>query len=361
MKLKNNFIALLFLYVFIASGQAKEVVKIGVIYPLSGANAEKGEANLEAVKMALSEVPKDSKFEYQLFFEDDQTNPRLTSVAAQKLINVNKIDAVLTIFSGAGNVVNSIAEKNKIIHLATATDPAVGKGDYNFVYNYMSADFGKKWAEIFAQKGFKKISIITLNQQGALTISKAFIKMAPQYGIEVVDQQVFNPGEKDFRSFIGKAQASKPEAYFLCSLAPELDILWKQFRQLEVKGFYTGFLDLAQHPKTMENTWFVNMQKPRGDFQNRYEEKTKKRVTVGVPNAYDQINLLVQAYEASPDHKKPSAHWVAQQINKTGDQFKGVAGDFKFDKELGYFRLEPGVNIIKDGLVETYAVEKVID
>jgi hypothetical protein len=77
----------------------------------------------------------------------------------------------------------------------------------------------------------------------------------------------------------------------------------------------------------------------------------------GVPSTFDEIIILVQAYEAAPDNRKPSTKWVIDQINKTAEKFTGVAGDFIYDKELGFFRLEPGVNVIKNGLVEPYVSE----
>jgi ABC-type branched-subunit amino acid transport system substrate-binding protein len=353
----------LFLAIFLsgalmASSFAKEVVKIGVVFPLTGASAAIGEANLEAVKMALSEIPKDSKFEYQLFFEDNQGEPRLSSMAAQKLININKVDVLISIFAGPGNVISPIAEKAKVLHFAITADPVIAKGEYNFIYYYLGEDWGRKWAEGFSQHGYKRISILTLNQQGCLVITKAFEKIAPQYNLEIVDHQIVSPGEKDFRSFIGKAQSKKPDAYLIFSIAPEMDILWNQFRKMGIKEFYTGYLDAAQDTKPMENIWFVNMHTPKGDFQKRFEGNTNHKMMLGVPAAYDDISILVRAYESFSEPGKPSTKWTAHQINQTAESFSGISSDFKYDKDNGIFRLEPGINVIKNGLVENYETKK---
>jgi branched-chain amino acid transport system substrate-binding protein len=356
--MKKIIFTLSFFLILTVSVFAKETVRIGVLFPLSGANADKGEANLAAVKMAIEEIPKDSKFDYQLYVEDDQGNPKVTATAVQKLINVNKVDALISYYAGPGNVVAPIAQKNKIIHFGITTDENVAKGEYNFIYFYIAEDFGHKWAQAFAEQGYKRISTITLNQLGCLGVLRGFEKYASTYGIEIISNQILNPGEKDYRSFISKAGEGNPDAYLIYSVAPEMDVLWNQFKQMNIKTFYTGILDLAENTSNMENTWFVSMRKPEGNFQKSFEAKMRKRMLYGVTSSYDETKLIIYNFESVPDNKKPSNQWIVDRINSKGHEFRGIAGNFKFDKELGYFRLEPGMNVFKKGLVENYEIKK---
>ena len=109
------------------------VIKIGVIAPLSGNLAFLGEGYKNAFLLA-KEGLKNTRYNYELIFEDDQMEPAKTATALQKLISIDQVNAVVSFTSGPANVISPIAEQNKIIHFGIATDPNAAIGEYNFMH-----------------------------------------------------------------------------------------------------------------------------------------------------------------------------------------------------------------------------------
>ena len=76
----------------------KPVVKIGATLPLSGGFAETGVLSQQAMQMALDKwKAKDTKYDYQLFVEDDVSEPKKAVLNAQNFINTKKVQAIMLI------------------------------------------------------------------------------------------------------------------------------------------------------------------------------------------------------------------------------------------------------------------------
>ena len=104
-----------------------EQIKIGVVVPMTGNLAFLGEGIRDAMLLAKQDLGS-TQYAYELIFEDDQLDPKMTASAVNKLIGVNKVDAIVSFGSGPGNVVGNIGEQNKVVHFGIASDPNVAKG-----------------------------------------------------------------------------------------------------------------------------------------------------------------------------------------------------------------------------------------
>ena len=72
------------------SPTTKPVIKIGVTLPLTGGVASLGQANKNAIELAASQISKNTKYTYQLEFQDDQFNPGIGASNVNKMIITNK-------------------------------------------------------------------------------------------------------------------------------------------------------------------------------------------------------------------------------------------------------------------------------
>ncbi len=96
-----------------------EPIKIGMIAPMTGDLAFMGEGIRDAIVLA-NENTENTKYEYEVIVEDDQLDAKMSASAANKLISVDKVDAIITFSSVTGNVVAPIAEQNQIVQLGIA-------------------------------------------------------------------------------------------------------------------------------------------------------------------------------------------------------------------------------------------------
>ena len=71
----------------------KQIIKIGVLYPLTGDGAFLGESAKIATKMFFEDY-NNTKYKYELVWEDSQANPATAVSAVRKLINYDHVDVI---------------------------------------------------------------------------------------------------------------------------------------------------------------------------------------------------------------------------------------------------------------------------
>src|SRR4030042_3261661 len=111
--------ASLLICMWVGLGWAAEPIKIGVIYPLSGPIAYDGGSVVNGAKLATEEINKKGGplpgAPMELIIEDGQGMPAQSIAAAEKLINRDKVVALMGCYrSSASLAAQPIAEKNKI-------------------------------------------------------------------------------------------------------------------------------------------------------------------------------------------------------------------------------------------------------
>jgi len=327
---------------------SSEPIKIGVICPLTGNLAFMGEGLKDAILLAKENLS-DTRYNYEVIFEDDQLDPKKTASAANKLISIDKVDALVSISSGTGNVVAPIAKQNKVVHFGIASDVNIANGDYNFIHWTPPSEENKVFVKELQKRGITKIGLFVLNQQGAIAKMDDLRRRINKTDIEIVTDQSFNFGEKDFRSIISKAKNSGAEIYVLMAFSPELEILAKQIKEAGITTPLTSIeaFELTEQVDLFEGEWYVNAADPTGDFADKFKAKTGKNPTMGAANGYDIFNLIVTAAEKIKKATKPTSREIAGELTKIKN-FDGALGNLSVN-ENGIVVSKAVVRMIKDG------------
>ncbi len=324
----------------------REVIKIGFVLPLSGNASYLGEGMKNAAELALRDInSQNTKYKYELLFEDDQFVPAKTATALNKLISIDKVDVVSTVASAAGGVANPIAEKSKVVHISTASDPAIAKGEFNFTNWTPPKEEVKVFLAEAQKKGIKKIALFGQTISGITAVFDELKAQLPGTGITVVAEDISNFGTKDFRTAIQKAKAANPDYFVICMFSPELEVLHSQIKELGIKAPLTAIeaFELSDNPGLFEGLWYVNAADPTKEFSDSYSKAYGKNVSIGTPNAYDNVMLVVTAAEKFD--KKPTTTELA----------KGIAETKNFNGALG-----KGIMVGPDHVVVTKAVLRTI-
>ena len=109
----------------------KSVIRIGVSLPLSGDIADIGQTNMASLEMAINKwKEKDTKYTYELIFEDDAFSSKQAAINANKFISVDKAKAILSMWAVAGLPIADIANKSKVISFACAGGANTAKPEY---------------------------------------------------------------------------------------------------------------------------------------------------------------------------------------------------------------------------------------
>ncbi len=356
MKNISFFLLLVFIPAFcLASpqGQEKQVVKIGAIVPLTGSLAHAGAAFRDAMRMALDEVPHDSRFSYELIVEDDGLRASQVATVAQKLINLDHVDAIISTWSYGGIVVAPLAERAKVIHFGVAWDPMVAKGRFNFIHLAPPKTFLPVFLEIFNRLGYKKIATIGMIESGSefcLTELERLTKNSP---FSIIERDTMNYGDFDFRSIIARIEKKHPDIYFTNFGTIENDLFMKQATNMQVKTpitSITGF-DVSENLSLLEGRWYVSDSIMPESFSKRFVERYHHQRLYGVGNFYDAVNLIVDRYEHAPGKSKPEPESLLERMKDLTD-FHSVFGTLAMDEE-GIISYPVQCREVKNGKRET--------
>jgi len=329
----------------------KEAIKIGAILPLTGSMAYSGESLRDAILLAQSQLPKESKYTYEVIFEDDALDPVKASTAINKLINIDKVDAVISTGSGSGNVISSLTQQNKVIHFGVTSDLNVAKGEFNFIHWTPPESQAKKFVEEIKNRGIKKLAFIGVQHEGTKAKWEKAKEELNKIGIEVVTEEWFPFGTRDFKTIILRAKQVNPDIVMIQALSPELEIFAKQAKELDIGIPLTTIeaFEYTKQPELFEGYWYIQAAEPTDKFTTEYITKYNDIPKLGSPYAYDSFNLIVEGFERVGKNYKgePTPETIVQELLKIKD-FLGAAGTLTM-KENGIIWSDAVVKMIKNG------------
>lgn len=344
---------------------SQEPIKIGFIGPMSGQAAAYGDYVKRAFQLGVDEWNTDNNLKIEAIYEDGKCAPADAVSAANKLINVDRVNFIMTFCTGETNAVVPVTEGNKVVLLtAGTTAPNIAKGQYVF-RNIGSVGSGLPALTKLAYESNKEIALISENTDYAASSKEGFKQKYSALGGKVLFDESFDAKNLDFKTIISKLKSNNISAIFV--VVQSLDnsaSLFKQMKELDYhpRIFATegaisdkaldkykteGYLDM------IEGTIFVQ---PYFDKEN-YKAKhllslyeAKYGTTKGpIPESYlathyDAVYLIGEAVSnigTNPDSVK---EYFLNKIKS----WDGAVGKFSFD-ETGDAVVVIQVNIVKNG------------
>ena len=321
------------------------VIKIGVILPLSGDLAIIGEPAKHGAEMALANF-QNLKNKYELIFEDDQYDVNKTVTAANKLISVDKVNAIVTLGSAEGNVVKPLANKNKIIHFNTAaSDQTIADGKYIFNHWTPPQEEARTLITELVRKDIKKVAIFTTNNDGMIAISNELKNQLAETNITVVMDEKINVGNRDFRTQIMKLKTNLPDIIISQNTPPELEILAKQIKEASIKIPLTSIevFDTTSAPELFKGYWYATVSDFTDKFATDFKNKYSTGPALATGNIYDIISLIITASENT--HSSPSSENISAELLKIKD-FTGAMGNLSINSS-GAVISKAAIKIVK--------------
>jgi branched-chain amino acid transport system substrate-binding protein len=327
----------------------KQTVKIGIILPLTGPVAMLGEPSKKAAELALKDAGTNTKFDYELVFEDSQFDPTKAVTAASKLINVDKVMAIINFGSGTGNAINAIAENGKTVQVSLASDPTIVKGDYNFIHWTPPFKEGELLAKELIKKNYKKVSIVEANHPGAVAVVDAIKKSLNGSSVSIVSDDVINIGARDFKTIITKIKTANPDIIILEMFSPEIELIAQQMKELGLNKPVTSVeaIEWSSNPSLFEGSWFI-ADSVVPNFSDKFFKAYGTQALAGSSYTYDLVDFFIKTQEKQKEVIKPSE--LPTIINKIGNWKSSIFGNVPIDND-GFFITDASVKIIKDGKV----------
>lgn len=328
---------------------AKPVIKIGAMYPMSGDGAAFGAAAKNAADIFFAEFnQKPHKFGYEVIFEDNQYDLSKQARIVQKLMHTDKVDVLISVMSNFGAVVSPIAEQNKIIHFSVATDPTVANGFYNLITSSNPDGEADLLYRQLVEKGAKKVDVVIVNATGPESMLDYFKQKVDQ-GKEIEIGQTFyvNADERDFRLMLRKIQKNNPD-YIVAQLAmPTIDVFMKQYNESEINIPVTGIESFTylQNRKLAEGMWYVDAAPATDDFVKKYQAATGSATTDYAEYMDFILQMITLGYEgAETTDKEQVINYI--QNNSAG---QNTAVGIITTEANGILNGQPVVKTITDG------------
>jgi branched-chain amino acid transport system substrate-binding protein len=331
MRLFKFFIASVFVMALAAVPAMAETIKVGAILAVTGPASFLGAPEAKTLEMITEEINKKGGIKgnkVELIIKDSGANPEKAISFAKQLIEEDKVFAIIgPSTSGETMKIKSIAEEGKTILLSCAAAEVIVNPAAKYVFKTPQNDsFAAR--KIFMQMnkmGISKIGVLSSNT-GFGQAGKAQIeKIAPEYKIEILINEVYDKAETDLTAVVTKLKNADVQGVINWSIEPAQSIVAKNMRQIgmtaplfqshgfgnikyvEAAGaaaegiiFPAGRLLIADTLPKSNKQKSVLMK-----YKKDYETKFKEEASTFGGHAYDAMMILVKAIEtAGADREK---------------------------------------------------------
>ena len=307
----------------------KPVIKIGVIDALSGKYAENGQNVRQVIEFAKQNYAS-ANIDFKFIFEDYGYDTMHAATATNKLINADKVDALISWSSMAGNVVSPLAEQHKLVHFAISNDNQVAKGKYNFTHFTPSEALADKLVKQIEAKGAKKVALFAAYQPALQKHTDAVEKLLHEKGI-TTERFNFSMDNLDFSLLL----QNHFDIWYLCALPPSLDIFLKMYfqKQTDIPLVAIDSLLFAQDKQMVEGMTFVTTPDGNKDLLEKLTATNGSTNYFSVGYAYDVANLLMKAYTElyQNNHQIPTSEEVADYLLSLKG-YVGAVGELTIDE-----------------------------
>jgi len=212
--------------------------RIGSLCPVTGAGSTYGSGMQKAIEIGVAEVNGAGGAggrKLELFSEDSQTKPDAAVLAAKKLIEVNKVQAILgTWSSGVTLAVMPIIDAAGIIEMNTSGAPAISTQDTkDLVWRFQATNdrFGQAFAVIAEKYGYKRPATMAFNNASGIGNTEGFKKAWEKKGGKVVAAVVYEPNRPSYRTELQQVLSAKPDVIVTGSYLPDTTIILREWFQ----------------------------------------------------------------------------------------------------------------------------------
>ena len=353
------------LSVLMAAGAAQAELKVGALMPMTGDLQAYGESSRNGVELAISEINDAGGVMGEpvvLEISDTQTEPQAGVDAAQRLVSVQGVSAIVGALSSGVTipVASSVSSVEGVPQISNAsTSPVMTDLDDNdFLFRTTPSDAfqGVALASVAVENGVDSAAILYINNDYGEGLANAFADAFEAAGGTVVGSNGYEPGQASYRGDL--SAVSDGESPLLLIGYPEngQTIL----RQALEGGYFSDFFftDGMKSPVIVENLGaeflngsFGTAAEARDDtdaaqhFRSAYEQAYGEVPPVPyIDTAYDAVYSIALAAVAA-DSTDPAA--IRDHLRAINDPDGEIVGPGEFAEAVD--RLEAGESINYQG------------
>jgi branched-chain amino acid transport system substrate-binding protein len=336
--------------ILLTAGVAQAQIKIGSVLSVTGGASFLGDPEKRTLEIYVEQINAAGGIagkKIELIVYDDASNPNQARTFATRLIEQDKVDALLAGSTTASAMaIIPLAEEAQIplINFAGAVQAVHPVKKWNFKTPHTDLMACEKIFEDMKKRGLTKIAMISGADAFGKSMRDQCMTVTGKYGIEVLHEETYQPRDNDMTPQLTNI---KSKAGVQAVLNPGFGqgpaIVTRNYKQLGITApLYQShgvgskqFIELAT-PAAAEGVrlpaaaLLVAEKLPDSDPQKKvvvdykktYESKTGQPVSTFGGHAYDGLMILVEAMKRAGGADKAK---VRDEIEKTKN-FMGTGG-----------------------------------
>jgi branched-chain amino acid transport system substrate-binding protein len=384
-----------------AGAMAAKVIKIGVIYPLTGGAAAAGRelrAGAELAAEIANNVMSDVNMsmaknagikglggaKIELIFKDHEGNPTLGADLAKKLILDDKVDGLLGCYhSSVTKTVSAVAEQHGIPMInGTSTSPPLTQRGFKWFWRTTPHDkwFTKDLFELMQGltegkvKGVKAVprdDLINIasaceKTEWGSNVSLMIEGWAKEYGYKVRKSLLYAKESPDLSSEVRSLKAARPGAMLFASYTSDAilmvktlkvqkvkpNIIWGQDAGFEKPEFRSTLGDaiIGILTRTVFLPKVAELKEVSGQVNKLYKAKTGNDLGGASARAFTGLQTWVHVLESAGSAKPADIQRAANKLHIPGDELVVPWAGIKFSTSGD----EIGQNTLGSGLIGQY-------
>lgn len=335
-----------------------DTIKVGVYGDLTGQTSSFGQSTKNGIQLAVDEINAAGGVngkKIELVIEDDQGRPEQAKTVVSKLINQDKVVAVLGEVASTNSLAAApVAQEAKIPMITpSSTNPKVTEtGDYIsrvcFIDPFQGSVMAKFAANTLKAKTAAVIGDVQSDYSKGLTTF--FQQEFEKLGGRIVSQQTYAQTDPDFKAQLTAIRNTNPDVIYIPGYYGQVAIIAKQARELGMNMPLLGG-DGWDSPElwklggdALKNSYISNhysAENPAPEIQNfvkNYQAKFNVVPDSLAALAYDAAKVLADAIKRAGGTDSAK---LKEAINATKN-FAGVTGSITLD---------PSRNAVKPAVV----------
>jgi branched-chain amino acid transport system substrate-binding protein len=293
---------------------AGETVKVGIVLPLTGSQAEFGGIEKKSFDLALEEINASGGIngkKLELVIKDDTGRSEVGRSVVEKLITKDKVVMIGGGFSSSVTyAVAGACQQNKMPFLVNtdSADKITTSGwDFIFRLNPPVSHYADAVTTLLAEKVKPKtVAILYENSLFGTKGAKSFEKICRKTGYKVVLKEGYEHGGMDYKPVLIRIKQLNPDIVYMVSYIMDASLIMKQAKELKLTPkMFIGGAGGFTLPEFMQNAgiasekvisttlWHQVLSFPGAmDYYKKFETKYNKSTMYYGAEAYSACYVI---------------------------------------------------------------------
>ncbi len=340
-------------------GVSKTEIVVGTIQDLSGPLAGYGKQDRNGMQLRVDEINEQGGVhgrKLKLLTEDSGYDPKRAVLAAQKLVNQDKIFIMV---GHLGTAQNNAAmpvqfEKNIVNFMPITAAREMYEPTNRLKYALVSAYYDQvrlALPKMVKEKNVKKVCTIYQDDEFGLEVLRGADAGLKSISMEMTEKTSFKRGSTDFSSQVAKMKASGCELVVLGTIIRETIGTIAESRKTSFNPVFLGtqaaYTDLIHKlggkpmdgmyaTMSVQNPYLDEASQPIRFWANKYKTKFNEDPTVFSVYGYTVVDLFIQAAQkAGPNLTTDSFIKAMDTMVIPTDMFGSAPSSYSATKRIG--------------------------